>query len=124
MSDLLSYGATDDKMEVAMVKRKMDEVSQRPKKRQKEEDIWADKIEHSPLMEFRKWKQEGLYLKDWNAEEEDKWQVQDKGKRISQMEFYGRVPEIHSHLGRYTTGSSTQHHGGRCSMMGPPTSSI
>ena len=54
MSDLLSYGATDDKMEVAMVKRKMDEVSQRPKKRQKEEDIWADKIEHSPLMEFRK----------------------------------------------------------------------
>ena len=50
-------------------KRKRDEISQGWRKRRKEEDIRAEKREHSPAVSWRIQNPEGFYSKDW---EEDK----------------------------------------------------
>ena len=73
------------------------EISQRRKKRRKEDDIWTEKREHSPTVSRRIQNPEGFYSKDWDEDkqEEDEWQTPDKFKKISQMVFRNGVLEIH-----------------------------
>ena len=78
-------------------KRSREEISQGRRKRRKEDDICAEKGEHSPSVLKRTWNPEGFYSKYWDDEqqEEDKWQVPDKFQRISQMVFRNGALERH-----------------------------
>ena len=70
-------------------KRRREEISWGQRKRRKEDDIPAEKQEHSPSVLKRMGNPEGFYSENWDDEqqEEDNWQVPDKFQRISQMVF-------------------------------------
>ena len=93
------------------------EISQRRKKRRKEDDIWTEKREHSPTVSRRIQNPEGFYSKDWDEDkqEEDEWQTPDKFQKISQMVFRNGVLEIHPVGDRVLLSTHVQHQGGECS---------
>ena len=93
------------------------EISQRRKKRRKEDDIWTEKREHSPTVSRRIQNPEGFYSEDWDEDkqEEDEWQTPDKFQKISQMVFVNRVLEIHPVGDGVLSSPCVQHQGGRCS---------
>ena len=66
-----------------------DEISRGWRKRRKEDNIQAEKREHSPTVSRRIQNPEGFFSKDWdeNKQEEDEWQTPDKCEKISQMVF-------------------------------------
>ena len=76
-------------------KRRRDEIARGWRKRRKEDNICAEKREHSPTTSRRTQNPEGFYSEDWNEDqqEEDEWQVPDKFQKISQMVFRNRVLE-------------------------------
>ena len=59
-------------------KRRRDEISRGQRKRRKEDDIRAEKQEHSPTVSPRIQNPEGFYSEDWDKDkqEEDEWQTQ------------------------------------------------
>ena len=91
-------------------KRKIDEVAQGQRKRQKEDDIRSEKHAHSPTVSRRMRNPEELYSEDWNEvqQKEDVWQTPDKWQRISQMVFRGGCLKINPVEYRYISSSCTQ----------------
>ena len=78
-------------------KRRRDEIAQGRRKQRKEDNIRAEKQEHSPTTSRRTRNPERFYSKDWNEDqqEEDEWQVPDKFQKISMMVFRNGVLESH-----------------------------
>ena len=78
-------------------KRMRDEISQGQRKRRKEDNIHAEKQEHSPTLSCRMGNPEGFYSEDWDEDkqEEDEWQIPDKFQKISQMVFRNGILESH-----------------------------
>ena len=74
----------------AAVKKKMDEVAQKRRKRRKEDGIRPEKREPSPTVSWRTRNPEGLYSEDWNEalQEEDEWQ---NGKGLHRWCFMADV---------------------------------
>ena len=88
-------------------KRRRDEVARGRRKWMKEDNIRAEKQEHSPSTSRREGNPEGFYSENWddNLQEEDEWQVPEKFQRVSQMVFLNGVLSI----------LCGQHQRGRCS---------
>ena len=98
-------------------KRRTDEISPGRRKPRKEDNIRAEKREHSPTVSCRIQNPEGFYSEDWDKDkqEEDDWQTPDKFQRISQMVFPNGVLEIHP-IGKGVLSSPhVQHQGCGCS---------
>ena len=100
-------------------KRRRDEAARGWRKRKKEDDIFAEKQEHSPATSRRTRNPEGFYSEDWddNQQEEDKWQVPDKFQKISLMVFRNGVLESHSVGEEALSSHRVQHQGGGCSIF-------
>ena len=100
-------------------KRRSNEVARGRRKRRKEDDICAEKREHSPSTSKRTRNPEGFYSENWNddKQEEDKWQVPDKFQRISQMVFCNGVLESHPVGDKVLSSHRVQHQGGGCSIF-------
>ena len=100
-------------------KQRRDEISQRRRKRRKEDYIWAEKQEHSPTVSLRIQNSEEFYSEDWDEDkqEEDEWQTPDKFQKISQMVFRNRVLEIHPVGDGVLSSPCVQHQGGGCSAL-------
>ena len=98
-------------------KQRRDEISQGPKKRRKEDNIRAEKREHSPTVS-RTQNPEGFYSEDWDEDkqEEDEWQTPDKFQKISQMVFCSKVLESHPVGDGVISSPRVQHQGGGCSI--------
>ena len=99
--------------------RMRDEISQGRKKWRKEDDIWAEKTEHSPTVSRRMQNPEGFYSKDWDEDkqEEDEWQIPDKFQKISQMVFRNGILESHPVGDGVLSSHHVQHQGGGCSIL-------
>ena len=88
-------------MEISCLKtqdqRRRDEIAQGRRKQRKEDNICAEKQEHSPTLSCRLPNPEGFYSKDWDEEkqEEDEWQIPDKFQKISQSVFRNGILESH-----------------------------
>ena len=89
-------------------KRKINEVVHGHRKGQKEDEIRAEKREHSTAVQKRTSNPAGFYFysEDWEKlqQEEDDWQVPDKWQRISQIVFCCGVPYIHLACTGYKSG--------------------
>ena len=94
-------------------KRKRDEISRGWRKQSKEDDIRAEKREHSPTVSWRRQNPKGFYFEDWNKDkqEEDEWQAPDKFQKISQMVFRNGVLEIHPIGDKVLSSPHVQHQG-------------
>ena len=99
-------------------KRSREETFRGRRKRRKEDDIRAEKREHSPSIVKRTRNPEGFYSEYWDDEqqEEDQWQIPDKFQRISQMVFRNGVLERHPVADGVLSSHCVQHQGGRCSV--------
>ena len=84
----------------------------------KEDNIRAEKQEHSPSESKRTRNPEGFYSKNWDDEqqEEDEWQVSDKFQRISRMVFCNGVLERHPVADGVLSSHHVQDQGGGCSI--------
>ena len=84
-----------------------------------EDDIRAEKREHSPTTSRRTQNPEGFYSEDWNEDqqEEDEWQVPDKFQKISQMVFRNGVLESHPVGDEVLSSHLVQHEGSGCSIF-------
>ena len=98
-------------------KRRRDEISQGWRKQRKEDNIRAEKREHSPTVSWRIQNPEGFYSKDWDEDkqEEGEWETPDKFQKISQMVFCNGVLEIHPVGDGVLSSPRVQHQGGGCS---------
>ena len=83
----------------------------------REDDIWAEKREHSPTLSQRIQNPEGFYSEDWDEDkkEEGEWQTPDTFQKISQIVFRNGVLEIHPIGDRVLSSPCVQHQGGGCS---------
>ena len=99
-------------------KRMRDEISRGRKKQRKEDNLRAEKREHSPIVWKRTRNPEGFYSEYWDDEqqEEDKWQVPDKFQRIFQMKFRNGALERHPVVDGALSSHRVQHQGGGCSI--------
>ena len=99
-------------------KRRRDEVARGRRKQRKEDNICAEKQEHSPSTSKRMQNPEGFYSQDWDddQQEEDEWQVPEKFQRISQMVFRNGVLESHLVEDGVLSSPRVQHQRGRCSI--------
>ena len=100
-------------------KRRRDEIARGRRKRRKKDNICAEKWEHSPTTSRRMQNPEGFYSEDWDddQQEEDKWQIQNKFQKISQMVFRNRVLESHPEGDEVLASHRVQHQGGGCSIL-------
>ena len=98
-------------------KRKRDEISPGLRKRRKEDNIRAEKKEHSPTESQRIQNPKEFYSQDWDKDkqEEDEWETPDKFQRISQMVCRNRVLKIHPIIDGVLLNPCVQHQGGECS---------
>ena len=89
VEDLIMQDGEILKENIRLEKRRSEEVSQGRRKQRKEDDIRAEKQEHSRSVVKRTRNPEGFYSEYWDDEqqEEDQWQIPDKFQRISQMVF-------------------------------------
>ena len=99
-------------------KRRRDEIAWGWRKQKKEDDIHAEKQEHSPTTSRRTENPEGFFYEDWNEDqqEEDEWQAPDKFQKISLMVFCNGVLESHPVGDKVLSSHCVQHQGGGCSM--------
>ena len=76
-------------------KRSREETFRGRRKRRKEDDIRAEKREHSPSVVKRTRNPEGFYSEYWEnkQQEGDQWQIPDKFQKISHMVFRNGVLE-------------------------------
>ena len=100
-------------------KGKRDEISRGRRKRRNEEDIRADKREHSPTESRRIHHPQGFYAEECSEDqqEEDDWQIPDKFQRISNMVSLNGVQEVPLVNDGVLSSPSVQHQGGRCSVL-------
>ena len=100
-------------------KQRRDEISQGQRKRRKEDDILAEKREHSPTVSRRIQNPEGFYSEDWDEDkqEEDEWQIPDKFQKISQMVFPIGILESHPVGDGVLSSHRVKHQGGGCSIL-------
>ena len=98
-------------------KRKRVEIFQGGRKQRKEDDIRAEKREHSPTVSRRMQNPKGFYSEDWDEDqqEEDEWQAPDQFQKISQMVFRNGILESHPVGDRVLSSHRVQHQGGGCS---------
>ena len=77
--------------------REREETFRGRRKRRKEDNIRAEKQEHSPSIVKRTRNSEVFYSEYWDDEqqEEDQWQIPDKFKRISQIVFRNEALKRH-----------------------------
>ena len=66
---MLDPGMDEDRFE-DNAKRRRDEVARGRMKRQKEDDIRADKREHSPSTQVRRKMPDGFYSEDWGEDQQ------------------------------------------------------
>ena len=99
-------------------KRSREETFRGRRKRRKEDDICAEKREHSPSVVKRTRNPEGFYSEYWDddQQEEDQWQIPDKFQRISHMVFRNGVLERYPVSNGVLSSHCVQHQGGGCSV--------
>ena len=106
--DLMMDPQTGEEIQEANFQRKREKLAQGKSKLPREDDIRADKREHSPSIQIFTQRPGGLYSEDWgdDQQEEDDWQLPDNWQRIYQIVFLGGVPNLNPVGSRYTSGSS------------------
>ena len=61
----------DDGMLEYHTKKRRDEEARERRKWWKEEDIWADKREHSLSLQVQIWRSEGFYSENWGEDQQE-----------------------------------------------------